>query len=198
MKLNEIEQMLPGVFQRTVLEGTPLFALLEVMEDLHAPDEAVLDQLDAFFDPYRAPDTFVPFLASWVDLDRLLLAVPEEFEETAPPPLPSGIGRLRELVAAATFLAQWRGTAKGLLRFLETATGVQGFVIEEQVLGPDGEFKPFHLRVRVPQEAASYRMMIERIVESEKPAYVTYELLVMGKAQDSRQGGVRDSSLRSE
>ena len=47
MKRNEIEQMLPGIFQRTVQEGTPLFALLEVMEALPAPDEAALDQLDA-------------------------------------------------------------------------------------------------------------------------------------------------------
>src|ERR1700738_1599000 len=107
MKRAEIEQLLPGVFQRTVKEGTLLFSLLEVMEALPAADEAVLDQLDAFFDPYRAPDAFVPFLAGWVDLERLLLEVPEEFQASAPPPLPSGIGRLRELVAAATFLAQW-------------------------------------------------------------------------------------------
>ncbi len=195
MKPNEIEQMLPGIFQRTVQEGTPLFALLEVMEALQAPDEAALDQLDAFFDPYRAPDAFVPFLASWVDLDWLLIEIPEEFKETAPPPLPSGIGRLRELLAAATFLAQWRGTAKGLLRFLETATGVQGFGIEEQVLGPDGQLKPFHLRVRVPQEAAPYQIMIERIIESEKPAYVTYELLMMDNAQGSNQGARKGAPL---
>jgi hypothetical protein len=49
MKRTEIEQMLPGIFQRTVQEGTPLLALLEVMEALPAPDETVLDQLDAFF-----------------------------------------------------------------------------------------------------------------------------------------------------
>lgn len=187
MKRTEIEQMLPGVFQRTVQEGTPLAALLEVMEALPAPDEAVLDQLDAFFDPYRTPDAFVPFLASWVDLDRLLREIPEQFTEQAPPPLPSGMGRLRELVAAATFLAQWRGTAKGLLRFLETATGVQGFVIEEQVLGPDGLPKPFHIRVCVPQEAALYQILIERIVESEKPAYVTYELQMLEKPENSTQ-----------
>src|SRR5579872_4752414 len=106
MKPNEIEQMLPGIFQRTVQPGTPLFALLEVMEALQAPDEAALHTLDAFFDPYRAPAAFVPFLASWVDLDRLLREAPEEFAAQAVPSLPSGMGRLRELVAAATFLAQ--------------------------------------------------------------------------------------------
>src|SRR5690348_11260241 len=121
MKRNEIEQMLPGIFQRTMREGTPLFALLEVMEALLALDEAVLDQLEAFFDPYRTPDAFVLFLAGWVDLDRLFIAHPAEFPVSATS-WQSGIGRIRELVAAATFLAQWRGTAKGLLRFLETAT----------------------------------------------------------------------------
>jgi phage tail-like protein len=188
MKRTEIEHLLPGIFQRTIREGTPLFALLEVMEALPAPDEAVLDQLDAFFDPYRTPDAFVPFLASWVDLEWLLLEVPEGFTSLASP-LPSGMGRLRELVAAAAFLAQWRGTAKGLIRFLETATGVQGFAIEEQVLGSDGQIKPFHIRVRAPQETAPYRVMIERIIESEKPAYVTYELQIMGNPESSRQPG---------
>lgn len=186
MKRTEIEHMLPGIFQRTIQEGTPLFALLEVMEALPAPDEAVLEQLDAFFDPYRTPAAFVPFLAAWVDLERLLLAVPEEFKASAPPSLPSGIGRLRELVAAATFLSQWRGTAKGLLRFLETATGVRGFAIEEQVPGPDGLLRPFHLRIRAPRETAPYRVMIERIIESEKPAYVTYELMILENAEGSK------------
>jgi phage tail-like protein len=180
MKRTEIERMLPGIFQRTLQPGNPLLALLDVMEALPAPDEAVLDQLDIYFDPYRAPDAFVPFLARWVDLERLFLEVPEEDTEAVPSPLPSGMGRLRELVAAATFLAQWRGTAKGLLRFLETATGVQGFVIEEQVPGPDNRLRPYHMRVQVPPQAEPYRVMIQRIIESEKPAYVTYELSKSG------------------
>jgi phage tail-like protein len=177
MKRTEIERLLPGIFQRTIKDGTPLFALLEVMEALPAHDEAVLDELDAFFDPYRTPDAFVPFLARWVDLERFLAGGPDQPASSTLPPLPSGIGRLRELVASATFLAQWRGTARGLLRFLETATGVQGFKIDEQVVGPDGRLRPFHMRVLVPQRAEPYLAMIQRIIESEKPAYVTYELI---------------------
>jgi phage tail-like protein len=177
MKQTEIALLLPAIVQRTIQERTPLFALLAVMEALPAPDEAVLDQLEAFFNPYGTPDVFVPFLASWVDLEWILLEDSDEFTELTPP-LPSGMGRLRELVAAATFLAQWRGTAKGLLRFLETATGVEGFVIEEQVLGSDGRPRPFHLSVHIPREAVPYQAMIKRIVEAEKPAYVTYELQI--------------------
>ncbi|SRR5579883_1173553 len=182
MKRTDIEQLLPGVFQRTVRPGTPLFALLDVMEALPAADEAILDQLDAFFDPHRTPDSFVPFLAGWVDVARLLPAAPEGLMAAASDPLPGGMGRLRELVAAAIFLAQWRGTAKGLLRFLETATGVQGFTIEEQVVGADGRLQPFHMRIHVPADAEPYRVLIERIIESEKPVYVTYELATPEKA----------------
>lgn len=173
MKRTEIERLLPGVFQRTVQTGTPLFALLEVMEELHAVDEAALDHLETFFDPRRASDAFVLFLANWVDLGWLLTETPTDFSMASTLPLPPG--NLRELVAAAASLTRWRGTARGLLTFLETATGVKGFVIEEQVAGADGRIQPFHIRILVPQEASSYQTLIERIVEEEKPAYVTCE-----------------------
>ena len=179
MKQAEIATLLPGVFQRAIRPGTPLAALLAVMEAQHAPVEALLVELDGYFDPYRAPDLFVTLLAGWVDLDRLFAAPPEALDEAnirhlyAP-----GLGRLRELVAAAAYLSRWRGTAHGLVRFLETAVGVTGFAVEEHVPGEDGRPRPFHIRVHVPAGAARFRPLITRIVELEKPAYVTYELAV--------------------
>jgi phage tail-like protein len=161
MKSAEILRLLPGVFQRTAREGSPLAALLGVMEALHAPSEQVLENLDALFDPRRAPDRFVPFLARWVDLDL---------------PVTTGLGRLRELAAAGVELSRWRGTARGLLLFLSTATGRKDFEVDERVPGPNGLPRPFHIRVRAPEELAAHRPMLERIIELEKPAYVTYEL----------------------
>lgn len=178
MKRSEIEQLLPGIFQRTLRPQTPLYALLEVMEALHAPSEAVLADLDSFFDPYRTPDEFVPYLAGWVDLDRLLHEAKGYAASNAPPPpFPTGQGRLRELIAAAAFLSKWRGTPRGLLRFLETATGATGFVIDERTPGPNGQPRPFHLRIVAPQSVQPYQALLERIIELEKPAYVTYELV---------------------
>ena len=84
MRSLEIQRLLPGVFQRTLEPGRPLSALLDVMEALHAPSEAVLANLEALFNPYRTPDAFVPFLAQWVDVDL---------------PVTTGLGCLRELVA---------------------------------------------------------------------------------------------------
>jgi phage tail-like protein len=176
MKQTEIASLLPGVFQRTLFPGHPLFAMLEVMEDLHAPAEQAFANLDLFFDPYRSPDRFVPFLADWVDLERLLVQSPEERAVTGTAPLPSGLGRLRDLIATAASLSRSRGTVRGLIRFLETATGVQGFQIDENVPGPDGQPKPFHMLIRAPAAAARFQIMIERIVEAEKPVYLTYEL----------------------
>lgn len=162
-----------------------MYALLETMAALPAPSEEVLDRLEAFFNPYHTPEGFVPFLASWVNMDWVLLENAAEFS-TLTPPLPSGTGRLRELVASATFLAQWRGTAKGLLRFLETASGVQGFTVEEQIPGPDGRPRPFHITIHAPAEATPYQPMLKRIIEAEKPAYVTYDLLMMENAEQKK------------
>jgi phage tail-like protein len=176
MKQSEIKRLLPAVIGRTARKGNPLHTLLGVMEMLHDPSERVLDNLDSYFDPLRAPDAFIPYLAGWVDLDRLLVANAAELREKAPPPFPTGVGRLRELVASAAFLAKWRGTATGLLRSLEIATGIQGFSVEENPLGPDRLAQPFHIRVHMPSEAARYEVIIRRIIEMEKPAYVTYDL----------------------
>ena len=176
MKRTLIEQLLPEVFQRTLRPGSALLVILEVMEALHAPSEEVLEELAEYFSPYHTPDHFVPHLAGWVDLGRYLGSPEEGADSTSPPCFPSGLGRLRELIAAAAFLSQWRGTAKGLLRFLETATGVEGFEIEEHVTGANGQPQPFHVLIRAPAEAERYRGLVERIIEAEKPAYVTYEL----------------------
>jgi phage tail-like protein len=177
MKQSEIAQLLPAVFQLTLNEGNPLPALLEVMEALQAPSEAVLLQLDSFFDPRRTRNEFVPYLAYWADLTRLFDDVPNPKDEFpfSRSSIASGVGRLRELIASAAYLSQWRGTRKGLLLFLQTATGFAEFDIKENVT-LDGQPQRFHLSVYAPKDSAQYRNLIERIVELEKPAYVTYEL----------------------
>jgi phage tail-like protein len=176
MKQNEIKNLLPGIFQRTIHPETPLVAIIEVMECLHAPSEEILAQLEAFFDPYRTPDRFVPYLARWVDMARFLAKDAENASSTAPPSFPSGLGRLRELIVAAAYLSKWRGTLRGMALFLETATGARGFEIYERVPGKDGQTKPFHILVRAPAETEPYRDLVEQIIQMEKPAYVTHEV----------------------
>jgi phage tail-like protein len=175
MKRSEIEKLLPTVIRRTIRRDNPLPAILEAMSALHEPSEALIARLDGIFNPFRTPDSFVPFLARWLDLERI-------FDGAGAPasngrsPISTGLGCLRALTAAASYLSQWRGVKKGLDHFLEIATGTNEFTIEEQVIGPDGEPIPFHLRVIAPEAVKLHRALIERVIESEKPAYVTYEL----------------------
>jgi phage tail-like protein len=176
MRAEEISRLLPWVFQRTAAPGNPLYALIEVMETLQTPSELVLAQLDGSFAPYRAPERFVPYLAGWLGLERLLTPTPDRAGYT----FPAGPGQLRELLAAAAELSRARGTAAGLLRFLETATGVTGFVIDEHPADADGRPRPFHIAVTAPVEAERYHTLIEQIIELEKPAYVTYTLTFSG------------------
>jgi phage tail-like protein len=171
----EIARLLPWVFQRTLRDGEPLAAALGLMEQMHAKPEAILAEVDRYIDPRRAPDAMVPYLARWVDLVWLVLDPPDDPVTGTVQPFPSGHGRLRELVAAAAPRAKARGTVGGLVRFLEAATGLYGFELVEDPPGPDGVPRPFHVLVQAPFGAERYRDLIALIVESEKPAHVSFD-----------------------
>jgi phage tail-like protein len=172
MKHSEIAYLLPGIFQRTLGPESPMDAMLCAMETLHAPVEEILDHLDSICSPHRTPEAFVPFLARWVDLERIF--APREEADNV---MSTGLGRLRELVRSAAYLSKWRGTKQGLQRFLETATGVSGFLIEEP------EAQSFHLRIIAPKEVEVHRALIERIVNVERPVYATWEVWFGGEPE---------------
>lgn len=178
MKRVEIERLLPNVFQRTLHPDNPLVAILEVMSELHAPSEAVLEKLDETFNPFRTTDAFVPLLSRWLDLDWLFDEYPGRVPSANPsrPSISIGLERLRTLTAMSAYLSQWRGTRKGLVLFLEIATGTQGFTVDERVLGDDRRPIPFHILVTAPESVSQHRALLERIIEAEKPAWVTWKL----------------------
>jgi phage tail-like protein len=188
MRRAEIERLLPEIFQLALhpVEGwvmepdRRLAAALEAMEVLHDPCERILDTLESHIDPRRAPPAFVSYLAGWLDLDWLVLGE-RQVGDTEPPDLDraflsTGLGRLREIVALSMYLSRWRGTARGLLRFLRTATGVSTISLEEEPTDPAGGRRPFHVRIVAPADAREHAALIERIVLAEKPAFMTYEV----------------------
>lgn len=176
MKHREMIQLLPEVFKRTDITGSPLYGLLEVIETFTEPIEKKLKDLPQYFNPYTTPEIFLTFLAGWVDLDRFF--IPYYYQSVAKPEYLQMINsaQLRELIVAATYLSKIRGTAHGLQSFLEIATGIKGFEIggENSV---KGEPLPFHIKVTAPGVAKIYHPLIGRIIEQEKPAYVTYTLI---------------------
>ena len=160
MRRQRIAELLPTVFRRALPHSPPLAAVLGVMEAMHAPSERVLAHFDDALNPYAAPDRFVPWLAQWMGLHPIL---GDDLEI-----LGTDTRRARDLIAMSSMLAKWRGTARGLILFLEIATGLRGFAIEEP--------RPFHFTLQTPAEADEQRELIMRIVAAEKPAYVTCEV----------------------
>ena len=187
MRRQAIERLLPAVYQRTAGPGGVLGAVLDVMEQMHAPDEARLETVDDLFAPYRTPDGFVAFLASWVALDPFAppgsasglagsasgLAGSASGLANGARPAAVPVGRLRDLVATGAELAQWRGTATGLIGMIETALGLSGVQVHE----PPG--RAFHFVVRVPAAAAGQLDLVRRVTEAVKPAATTYEVTIL-------------------
>ena len=170
MDVREIERLLPWIFQHTLDNSdNPMRGMLAAMSGLHTPAEDVLRQLNTFFDPYTTPEIFLPLLARMINLDSYLTV--------SAPYLLTGTRNLRNLIALAVPLSKQRGTSDGLRDFLEVATGVHGFRVEDRA-------RPFHITVFVPSQADPYLDLIDRIVAGEKPAYVTYDL-----AQEQPQNG---------
>lgn len=169
MQRQDIENLLPAVYRSTPC--SPLDAVLEVAAGLPQPVNELLARVEYLFDPRRAPEAMLPFLARWVDLDRFLVTRGGNSGRAV---LPSGVGQLRELCAAAAQLSRERGTRRGLLHFLEVATGCQGFRVDENI-DREGNARPFHLLLTAPAQARDYEELIHAIVAYEKPAYVTYD-----------------------
>lgn len=181
MKQAEIAHLLPAVFQRTLgAQPDVLGALLGVMEDLHAPAEKILAELDRYFLPESTDDAYLLFLAHWLDLDWLVAA---GSRGRAGPECLIDITRLRRLVMCAVSLYRQRGTRAALVQFLTIATGDHGFNIRED------PGRPFHVQVEYPNGADLE--LVRRIVEWEKPAYVTYELCCQAQEQPAGKGGSR-------
>lgn len=162
MQPAEIALMLPEIYRRGMAEGSVLDGLLHVMAALHGSLEAAIADPALLIDPRRAPDRLVPVLAAWVGLGRYLQTNPGEDRPD--------IADLRELVAAAAGLSRRSGSAATLRQFLETATGTQGFAIEESAE------RPFHFSVSIPPAALPRLDLVLRIIAFEKPAFTTFEL----------------------
>lgn len=158
---------LPEVFTSACLPGSPLAALVAAADGMLQPASTVLDSLDARVDPFRAPPAMVAYLAGWVDLAWLTLPDQAGASRSS---LPLGSAPLRDLVSTSAELAASRGTVDGLVRFLELATRVIGFSVEEAGL--------FHVRVLVPEEARGQAEAIARIVAMTKPGHVTAEVVL--------------------
>jgi phage tail-like protein len=176
MDAASISKLLPEVFRETHQAGSVLDAILAVMEAFTSPTESALSSLDSWFDPRRAPDEFLIMLATWVALgpyvDDAGRAARDGWSRSS---LDSG--SLRELVCRGATLARLRGTRSTLIAMLQIATGVGGFDVVENPPGENGQPQPFSFHVHAPAAAKAFDSIVSRIVEREKPAFITAEIV---------------------
>jgi phage tail-like protein len=131
-------ERLPAAYQ----EDSFTTRFTEALDGVLAPVFATLDCFGAYLDPALAPEDFLAWLAGWV-------AVP--LDEQA------NLEQRRALVANAVELHRWRGTARGIARFVELLTGGEVTVTDSggtswsPDAGPDrpGDDGPPWVRVRV-------------------------------------------------
>jgi len=181
MKTQQIRQLLSEVFQKALARGGALDAILDLMEKLHAHPEHVISNLDQYFNPNIAPPEFIALYAHWLNLGDVLQLTAGNIQsssgwEASGGKESDGIARMRELLLVAADICRWRGTRRGLKLFLETATGISGFHIDEDNTDAEGASRPFHIQIHAPEGAARFQQLILKIIEREKPAYVTFDL----------------------
>jgi phage tail-like protein len=127
-----------------------------------------IDTLPHMFDPTVAPEPMVRAMAEWLGVDWVDSSLD---------------GRLqRRIVQEYSQLIQWRGTKRGLILLLELLSGGPVTVRDSGGIFPEGESPAAPPHVRLEVESAGWNGVKDliRIVRSELPATVTFDLWVAG------------------
>lgn len=179
---------LPQVYREVDLIGR----LLKIFEQSFDPSIETLKLLWAYLDPRTAPTNLLPFLAHWVGWPTDMI-----WDALAP----GNIQRQRQIIHHAMDLYRWRGTQRGLRRYLHLYTGLpetNDFIQIENGFKPGFELgiaeldktaiigggRPYHFEVRLRsqppqisyQDLIAQKNLIHTIISQEKPAFCTYDL----------------------
>ena len=174
---------LPSIYQRADLNGRNFYRdFLWIIQHLFGSIEEILDVIHQYFDPYEAPEKFLPWLGSW---SAMVL------EEDWP------IEKKRRLIRKAIELYRIRGTVKGLKLFISLFTGHEPDIKENQWpfrgwrIGASSEIgtdsvvlPPVNLaHTFIVEMPVSYKdvtpeavIRIHEIIQMEKPANTQYYL----------------------
>lgn len=142
---------LPGIYHTDFMSR-----FLGMFEGILTPIEWNVDNFDLFLDPGTAPESFLPWLASW-------------FALTTDPTWTESQRRLLLKDAHAIFAR--RGTRWALGRVLEIYTGQPPEIIDD---GKDQD--PFTFKVRLPVRKGDVNPeLVEALIDAHKPAHTLYE-----------------------
>jgi phage tail-like protein len=153
---------LPGLFHDDDFSQRFTGALDEVL----APIYVTLDAIEAYVDPWLAPEDFLSWLSEWMGI-----SVDEDLPEE----------RKRMLVARAAELHTWAGTARGLETLVECYTGTRPTVEDSGATSwsslPGGDLPgtsdhKVTVRLAVADPTTIDTARVERLVVAFVPAHV--------------------------
>ncbi|MBD1867168.1 phage tail protein [Leptolyngbya sp. FACHB-671] len=180
---------LPAIYRETDFMGR----FLSIFEQAFDPVVQTTDVMWAYLDPLTAPEALLPFLAHWVgwEIDSRW-----------------SLKQQRYLIRNAITLYRWHGTRWGLRFYLRLYLGLPidplpapeadpyvsieepaetGLVFGKAEIGQKailGGGRAYHFIVRLHCEQPnlvdnpSFRKEIEAVIERQKPAFCTYELII--------------------
>jgi phage tail-like protein len=174
MDARAILQLLPAAYresERRAGSGSPLMALLSVMQEMLEPVEDTVELIPRQIDPRTCPEPLLPSLAAWLSQQRV-----QSVESTCE----------RELLANLARFSAHRGTRWALCGVLRLVAGTREVYVEESTE------VAFHLRVLVPQGLRAEQARIEQALEQNKPAHTTAEIVfVPGRSPVSSSARTR-------
>jgi phage tail-like protein len=136
-----------------------LARFLLLFQNVWEPLEQRQDHIELYFDPRTSPASFLPWLASWLDL-----SFNQHWPET----------RRRRLLAEAIDLYRWRGTRYGLVRMIEVCTGITPEVTENTA-----QPYTFDVKIALPRGGDIDKNLIDELIQAHKPAHAGYRLEVL-------------------
>lgn len=170
----------PPPAYRAPYEDRPFFErYLRGFDDVVEPMRAMLADLARRFDADEAPPDLLPWLSTWVSL-----ALDENWPQL----------KRRRLIKEAVELYRWRGTRRGLARYLELYTGITPEINDKPFtgmrLGRDarlgrattlGDVPPhtFVLTLNVSAPGQVNAQVVHEIIQANKPAHTAYELRIV-------------------
>ena len=175
-------QYLPAFYREDAFTGR----FLHIFEDIFRSIEGIADNIPFYFDSYTTPQSFLPWLSSWLGL-----VLDERWPEI----------KRRQLVRSAVELYRWRGTKRGLTEYLKLYTGVAPRITEHgasegmrlgtssklgtpmQIGGRGGAFC-FTVELKLPEKSDVDIEVIRSIIEIQKPAHTAYTLNVIQKTEE--------------
>jgi phage tail-like protein len=184
---------LPSIYREAVTsDEVPQFGYREPefferfllgFEDFTSRLERILGQLDKLFGAYTTPPDFLLWLAAWV-----CMPLDENWDEM----------RRRHLIREAVELYRWRGTRRGLSRYLQIYTGVVPEINDQPFhgmrLGPQAKLgtdatilgdvpeHTFVVTLTLPEDSNADEAAIHRIIRYEKPANTAYTLNIVRRS----------------